>query len=176
MLAVCLVAGFSCAFRNIPMLLYWYISPTVLCRYTSLTNPQNTQVAWRRKVKPPRVPEATPYAMRIFAGSGTEIPQFTDVANFGRNKKMSVTPAPPSPLSLRKHVSLIARGLVYVDLVCLQQWYQYRASFSTHYIISDTPCTLLVAGGFEYRSGATRCRLSPSTTTTASASGTSPSI
>ncbi len=81
---------------------------TDLCRYTSpCTNPQNAQVAWRRKIKPPRVPDATQYAMRIFVGSGTEIPQFTDVANFGRNKKMSVPPpSRPSLLSLSLSLSL----------------------------------------------------------------------
>lgn len=51
-------------------------------------------MAWRRKIKSPAVPKAAQYAMRIFIGAGTEIPQFTDVANFGKNKKMSVTPYP----------------------------------------------------------------------------------
>lgn len=43
------------------------------------------------------MPKAAQYAMRIFVGSGTEIPQFTDVTNFGKNKKMSVLLSPLAP-------------------------------------------------------------------------------
>ncbi|CAB1121421.1 unnamed protein product [Ectocarpus sp. CCAP 1310/34] len=49
---------------------------------------EKDKVAWRRKIKSPTVPKAAQYAMRIFVGAGTGIPQFTDVANFGKNKKM----------------------------------------------------------------------------------------
>ncbi|CBN78812.1 conserved unknown protein [Ectocarpus siliculosus] len=49
---------------------------------------EKDKVAWRRKIKSPAVPKAAQYAMRIFIGAGTEIPQFTDVTNFGKNKKM----------------------------------------------------------------------------------------
>lgn len=72
---------------------------------------ETKQAAWRRKIKSPPVPKAAQYAMRLFVGSGTEIPQFTDVTHFGKNKKMSVTPPPaacvcvPPPFSCFPSIS-----------------------------------------------------------------------